>query len=203
MKRSLLLVFSVLLIMVLAACGGNEEEKPNKDNNQENEESSETMADQNKSDSTDKEDVLVSLKNKDGDVVATATLTEDEEGVHVALEGEKLPAGTHGFHIHEKGACEAPDFKSAGGHFNPTDAKHGFDVPEGPHAGDMKNIEVGEDGTVQTERMADMVTLKKGEANSLFKEGGTALVIHSGADDYKSQPSGDAGERIACGVIGE
>ncbi|SFK85524.1 superoxide dismutase, Cu-Zn family [Salinicoccus halodurans] len=113
-----------------------------------------------------------------------------------------MAPGDHGFHIHETGSCEQPDFESAGGHYNPTDANHGMDDPEGPHAGDMKNIEVSEDGTVNTEVTADMVTLEEGQDNTLFTEDGTALVIHSGADDYEMQPSGDAGDRIACGVIG-
>src|SRR5699024_7499207 len=99
------------------------------------------------------------------------------------------------------GACETPDFESAGDHYNPTDANHGFDDPDGPHAGDLENIEVSEDGTVSAERTADMVTLEEGQDNTLFTEDGTALVIHSEADDYESQPSGDAGDRIACGVI--
>lgn len=120
--------------------------------------------------------------------------------VNFSLSG--MAPGEHGFHIHETGSCEQPDFESAGGHYNPTDANHGMDDPEGPHAGDMKNIEVSEDGTVNTEVTADMVTLEEGQDNTLFTEDGTALVIHSGADDYETQPSGDAGDRIACGVIG-
>ena len=103
--------------------------------------------------------------------------------------------------VDEVGKCELPDFESAGGHFNPTDASHGLDHDEGPHAGDLPNLEVGEDGLVDEEIIAENVTLKSGEENSLLQEGGTALVIHAEADDGTSQPSGDSGDRIICGVI--
>ncbi|RDW20443.1 superoxide dismutase family protein [Oceanobacillus chungangensis] len=148
-------------------------------------------------------EVPVTLKNADGEIVATATLTEDKEGVKIALEGKNLSPGVHGFHIHEVGLCEAPDFKSAGAHYNPTGAHHGFKDPLGPHAGDLKNIEVTEDGTVKADVVANMVTLDPNGKNTLLTEQGTALIIHEKADDYISQPAGDAGERIACGVISE
>lgn len=147
--------------------------------------------------------IHVNMINTSGDTVGTATLTEVSNGVNVAIEASNLPKGTHGFHIHEKGICEQPDFESAGGHFNPTNAKHGFDNPDGPHAGDLPNLEVGEDGTVNESFLAEMVTLKEGEKNSLLHEGGTSLVIHADADDNVSQPAGNAGARIACGVIAE
>lgn len=146
-------------------------------------------------------EVDVTLYDKDKEKVGRATFRQANGGTIVTLNASDLQPGTHGFHIHEKGACEPPDFKSAGGHFNPTNTKHGFDNPEGPHAGDLPNIDVSRSGTVKTQGAADMVTLVKGKKNSLLGGDGTALVIHSKADDYKSQPSGDAGERIACGVI--
>lgn len=202
MKRGLFLILTIGLIAVLAGCLGNNEEYDGDEEqtftDDQAEESEENA--QNKSD-TPKEEV-VTLMDTDEEEVATATLTESDSGVNVALKGENLPPGEHGFHIHETGSCELPDFKSAGSHYNPTDAKHGMDVPEGPHAGDMENIKVAEDGTVDTEVTAEMVTLKKDEDNTLFTEKNTALVIHSGADDYETQPSGDAGDRIACGVVG-
>lgn len=152
--------------------------------------------------SMDVRNVLVDLKNKDGDVVANVSLVETEgEGVNIMIKGENLPPGKLGFHIHEQASCIPPDFESAGGHFNPINNKHGFDHPEGPHAGDLRNILVSENGTVSTEVLAEMLTLEKGKENSLLKEGGTALIIHSGPDDYISQPAGNAGDRIACGVI--
>lgn len=211
MKRWIMIVFVLALAVILSACGGNDEEQ---DNQQQDNQDQEEQTNEDNTENTDEEaeqtsameeeEKLVSLSDNDGDVVATATLTEGESGVAVELEGTDLPAGTHGFHIHENPSCEqAGGFESAGGHFNPTDANHGFDDPEGPHAGDLPNIEVSEDGTVEEEVTADMVTLEKGQENSLYAGGGTALMIHSGADDYISQPSGDAGDRIACGVIEE
>lgn len=191
MKRLLFLTLTMGLIAVLAACSGNNEEY---DGDEE-----ETFSENEDT----QQEVVVNLMDTNEEETATATLTENESGVNVALEGENLPPGELGFHFHETGSCEMPDFESAGGHYNPTDANHGSEDPDGPHAGDMKNIEVAEDGTVGTEVTADMVTLEEGQDNTLFTEDGTALVIHSEADDYKTQPSGDAGDRIACGVVGE
>ncbi|MEN1968808.1 superoxide dismutase family protein [Lentibacillus sp. N15] len=195
MTRRIFMLFLLTIAIVLTACSGNAD----KDNS-------------NKKDTTDKEEtatqqdkdaqkVQVDLNNGEDESVGTATLTQDSDGVEITLEGENLPKGTHAFHIHEKGQCEAPAFESAGGHFNPDDTKHGFDASDGPHAGDMPNIEVGEDGTVKQSFLVKNVTLKKGEKNSLLRNDGTSLVIHEGADDGKSQPAGDAGDRLACGPI--
>ncbi|MEX0891590.1 MAG: superoxide dismutase family protein [Gemmatimonadota bacterium] len=145
--------------------------------------------------------IQVTLRAPDGTQLGTATLRQAEGGVEISLEAQGLPAGEHGFHIHETGGCEAPDFASAGGHFNPTEREHGFDAPAGPHAGDLRNITVQEDGTVTHTTLAENVTLQRGQQTSLLRDGGTALVIHAGPDDYTSQPSGDAGARLACGVI--
>lgn len=121
-------------------------------------------------------------------------------GVLIRAEIDGLPAGSWvAFHIHETGACEPEDgFKSAGGHFNPTDAAHGFLADGGPHAGDMPNQHVGADGTLRTQVLNTAVTLGDGDTGIQ----GRAIVIHDGQDDYESQPSGDAGSRIACAVIG-
>ena len=107
-----------------------------------------------------------------------------------------LPPGPHGFHIHETGSCEPP-FESAGGHFNPAGAEHGFHSEAGPHAGDMTNITVAADGTVGVEVLNTFLTLDR----TLFDADGAAIVIHASPDDYRAQPSGHAGDRIACGVI--
>ncbi|SEO43586.1 superoxide dismutase, Cu-Zn family [Amphibacillus marinus] len=180
----------------LAGCN-NENSQQAQDYQTRDEEAVETGADA-------EEMVEVTLMNRDGQQVALARLTEKPAGgVRIVLEGENLPPGEHGFHIHEAGECIPPDFESAGGHYNPTDKKHGFDHPEGPHAGDLPNITVKEDGTVYAEVDAPMVTLKKGAPNTLFPEQGTSLMIHADPDDYVSQPAGNSGERIACGVIGE
>ncbi|GAA4061793.1 superoxide dismutase family protein [Amphibacillus indicireducens] len=150
------------------------------------------------------DDVVVTLINQEGMQVATATLSEQKTGgVKIKLVGDNLPPGVHGFHIHDRGACVPPDFESAGSHYNPTNSKHGFDHPEGPHAGDLENITVTEDGTVSVEVEAPLVTLNPDGQNTLFTDEGTSLVIHADPDDYISQPAGNAGARIACGVIGE
>ncbi|MFC5602641.1 superoxide dismutase family protein [Sporosarcina koreensis] len=145
--------------------------------------------------------VKVNLMDGNGKPVGTAELTEEEDALRIMVEAENLPEGLHGFHFHEKGVCEAPDFESAGGHFNPTDASHGLDHEDGPHAGDLPNLEVGPDGTVKEEFFVENLTLLAGEENSLYHEGGTSLVIHAEADDGKTQPSGNSGDRIACGVV--
>jgi Cu-Zn family superoxide dismutase len=140
------------------------------------------------------------LKNAKGEAVGNATLTEGPGGVKIAIQASKLPPGPHGFHIHAVGKCDPPDFTSAGGHFNPHGKKHGLKSPEGPHAGDLPNLVVGADGAAKAEVVAAQVTLKEGK-NSLFQPGGTALVIHANPDDEKTDPTGNAGGRIACGVI--
>lgn len=147
------------------------------------------------------ETIDAALINVDGEKIGSASLTEDETGVKIGINLRNLPSGTYAFHIHETGECNPPDFESAGGHFNPYDKEHGFLNPEGPHAGDLPNITVKHDGTIQEMITTKRVTLKKGESHSLLKPGGTALMIHSDADDYLTDPAGNAGDRIACGVI--
>lgn len=134
--------------------------------------------------------------------VGDASFTETEDGVIVQVTLREFTAaaeGEHGVHIHTVGAC-TPDFQAAGGHFNPTGAMHGLENSDGPHAGDLPNIEVDGDGNAIYEATATMVTLGDGEG-SLFDEDGSALVIHAGPDDMVTDPSGDSGDRIACGVI--
>lgn len=140
------------------------------------------------------------LQNSDGKVIGNVALSELAQGVRIYAQANDLPAGIHGFHIHETGACEPPDFQSAGGHFNPTDKQHGWDNPQGPHAGDFANAHVQDDGRLAVEVFTDAVTLGEGET-SVFDDDGSAIMIHANADDYQTDPAGDAGNRIACGVI--
>ncbi|GGC81311.1 superoxide dismutase [Thalassobacillus devorans] len=141
------------------------------------------------------------MYNPDGDMIGTAKLTERSEGVQVLVNVEGLEPGPHGFHVHEFPVCEGPDFTSAGNHFNPTGKMHGLMNAEGPHAGDMPNLEADESGkVVEAEVMLPEATLLDGK-NSLMKGEGTSLVIHEAIDDGFSQPAGDAGERVACGKI--
>lgn len=136
-----------------------------------------------------------------GNSVGTALLTEESQGgVRFRFTLSKLPAGFHGLHVHEKGDCTKPDFKSAGKHFNPDSKQHGAENPKGFHAGDLGNIEVASDGTANLEVFAPQLTLKPTE-HSLIRPGGTAIIIHAGRDDQKSDPSGNSGDPIACGVI--
>ena len=138
--------------------------------------------------------------NAQGQKIGTAVLTQASHGVKIDVNVAQLPPGTHGFHIHTVGKCEAPDFKSAGGHFNPGGKQHGKDNPNGAHAGDLTNFEVGADGPAKFSTVNTEITLDEG-ANSLFHEGGTALIIHEKADDYKTDPAGNAGSRISCGLV--
>ena len=140
------------------------------------------------------------IYNLEGEKVGNATLTETPHGVLIKAELWKLPPGTHAFHIHAVGKCEPPSFTTAGGHFNPFGKGHGIINPKGLHAGDLPNIHVGTDGKLTFEVLASQVTLNEGK-NSIFDDDGSSLVIHEKPDDYKSDPAGEAGPRIACGVI--
>ena len=133
------------------------------------------------------------LKDAQGKVVGTAMLNAVSGGVKIALKASGLKTGDHGFHIHAVGKCEPPAFTSAGGHFNPGNKKHGKKNPEGAHAGDLQNLRVGADGRGSIDVTAGGVTLKD--------VAGLALVIHADSDDEKTDPTGNSGARVACGVI--
>lgn len=141
----------------------------------------------------------VELKDAQGKDVGSILIWDQGSGVALQLNLHDLTPGEHALHFHAVPKCEGPDFKSAGGHFNPENKKHGFDSPEGHHAGDMKNFTVGADGKAKAKLEDADVTLKAGP-HSLLPNGG-AIVVHAKADDYKTDPSGNSGDRVACGVI--
>ncbi len=140
------------------------------------------------------------LRDPNGQVVGSATFAQEAGGVRVSAQVRNLPPGQHGIHVHVVGRCDPPDFMSAGGHFNPMNRQHGLRNPQGPHAGDLPNVTVDANGTATYQATNALVTLGPG-GNSLLDADGSALVIHADPDDEASDPTGNSGGRIACGVI--
>jgi Cu-Zn family superoxide dismutase len=149
---------------------------------------------------TGSESAEANLLDGKGEMIGHATFTQLLEGVRIKVVVSNLSPGIHAMHIHLGGECHGPDFKSAGAHFNPFGKKHGAQNKDGPHAGDLPNFEVRDDGTAQVEVISLLITLRTGR-NSLFPSGSTCLVIHESPDDEVTDPTGNAGMRIACGSI--
>jgi Cu-Zn family superoxide dismutase len=143
---------------------------------------------------------VVQLIDASGKSIGSVTMSEDPNGVTVKLAAAGLPAGVHGVHLHEAGRCDTPDFKSAGAHWNPADKKHGRDNPEGAHLGDLANFDVAAAGESSTTFLIGGVSYGAGP-QMLADADGTSIVVHAKADDYKTDPSGESGDRIACAIL--
>lgn len=147
-------------------------------------------------------EVKVKLSTSKGEDGGTVTFKAVKGGVRMKIDLKNVGFGPHGVHIHQNAVCDGPDFKGAGGHFNPDGKKHGFDNPDGHHAGDTpKNVDVGEDHTGSATFTLNGVSMDPAAPNSIFANGGTSVVVHEHADDMKTDPSGNSGNRIACAVI--
>jgi Cu-Zn family superoxide dismutase len=140
------------------------------------------------------------IKNGEGETIGTASLRATKDGVLLTINVNGLPEGLHAVHVHSVGKCEGPAFTSAGPHFNPMNKKHGLENPAGPHAGDLPDMYVEKNGAGRYEVLLDRITLGS-EETSIFDADGSAIVIHVTADDNVTDPTGNSGDRIACGVI--
>ncbi|HEV2578357.1 MAG TPA: superoxide dismutase family protein [Acidobacteriaceae bacterium] len=149
-------------------------------------------------------EVKVKLIGSQGQPAGTVTFRQVKQGVKMTVKLENVPFGEHAVHIHEHAVCDAPDFHAAGGHFNPLGKHHGFENPEGHHAGDLPaNVSVGENHRGEASFVLKDVSMDPNLPNSIFANGGTSVVVHEHGDDQKTDPSGNSGNRIACGVVKE
>jgi superoxide dismutase, Cu-Zn family len=149
-----------------------------------------------------KSTLVVPIKTSTGEDAGTATFKQGKNKLTIKLDLKNLPVGQHAVHIHAKPLCDAPDFKTAGGHFNPESKQHGSLNPLGHHAGDLpQNVEIGEGHVGQATFKVDYLSLDPASPNSILANGGTAIMVHEKPDDMKTDPTGNAGNRIACGVI--
>jgi Cu-Zn family superoxide dismutase len=192
--------FALGVALLLAACNPND--RPTDGSNG----SSDRGTNGRSAEATPTLRAVAEMLDEGGRKIGSATLTQVGDKVQIEMDVRNLKPGEHALHIHNTGDCHTPGpdgkaFTNAGEHFNPTNKKHGRDNPDGPHAGDLPNFTVAADGTAKVKVDNALVTLESGKSNSLFQPGGTCLVIHAGPDDYKTDPSGNSGDRVACGVI--
>lgn len=210
MKLLRKVLFGASASLLLAACG--EETPPETQTDPDDEEVAEEEGEVEEEGATDEDtditgtdpemaSVNIDMYNSDSDHVGTATFDEEEDGVTLHLNLEDIPAGEYGMHIHEIGSATPPSFEDAGDHFNPTDAEHGFEAEDGHHLGDLPNLEVPENGVVNETIEIPEVSLLPDAEYTLATEEGTSLIIHTEPDDYETQPTGDAGERMVGGEI--
>ncbi|MBD7962898.1 superoxide dismutase family protein [Fictibacillus norfolkensis] len=197
MKKLGTVLLYVVLVLLLASCGNKDKEHEHKNHDMEESKAQSQAA----SSKVKGGSYIVNLVNAKGDKAGEATLTQTGDGVKVEVNATGVKPGEHGIHFHENAKCTPPNFTSAGAHFNPTEKKHGFLNPKGPHVGDIQNVKADKSGVVKDEVLSNLVTLSEDSKNSLFANGGTSLVIHDMADDYKTDPSGNSGDRVLCGVI--
>ncbi len=172
MKRTMLLL-PLFVVLAITACGPTQTAQP----------------------------TTVTLRNIFGSVVGNVIVTEVSDGVKFSFQITGLPAGKHGWHLHAVGKCDTPDFTTAGAHFNPDNKKHGLQSADGSHAGDSDGLTVSADGAATFEYVNKRVKFAAGAANSVFQKDGLAIVVHATDDDQKTDPTGNSGGRIACGLI--
>lgn len=187
--RKVLIPAAALFTLSLAACGDNAATDETL--------AADEMADTETLAPATPDTATAALMTADGSNVGTVTATSPAEGgITIAIEATNMPPGLHGVHIHETGTCEG-DFSSAGGHWNPAGASHGLEGDDGQHAGDMPNLEVGADGSGSLSyTLASSATFE-----GLMDQDGSAFIVHAGEDDQSTDPSGDSGARLACGVF--
>lgn len=183
------IVLSLAAAVGLAAC----QQQPATDDSAANDSANAAMTE------TAAQPMTAQLLDGAGKAIGDIQVSEDTNGVTLRVSAAGLPQGVHGVHLHEIGKCDTPDFKSAGAHWNPASKKHGRDNPMGAHLGDLANFDIGT-GPASTSYLVGAVTMS-GTQNALADADGTSLVIHAKADDYKTDPSGDSGDRIACAVL--
>ncbi len=185
---------AIAALMLTAACGGAETTNAAMPANDTMMSGNEVLPVENGSAAA--ESATATLTKADGSAAGSAVATTTADGLAVTVSVTGITPGEHGVHVHMTGKCDAPGFTTAGGHWNPASTQHGLDNPQGAHAGDMPNLTVADDGSGTL-----TFTLRSGTMAQLLDADGSAFVVHAGKDDQKTDPSGDSGDRVACGVF--